>query len=87
MDRHVRCPLRLDSQPGTIKRSGGVIDALFSLSIGQQNKQNVLPTIANVQRLMADNAKSFKASASMVANLVDGNNAATWYQPSAATLN
>jgi hypothetical protein len=32
---------------------------------------------------MADNAKSFKASSSNVANLVDGNNAATWYQPSA----
>jgi hypothetical protein len=43
----------------------------------------VLPTIANVQRLMADNAKSFKASSSMVANLVDGNNAATWYSTSA----
>jgi hypothetical protein len=40
----------------------------------------VLPTITNVQRLMADNVKRFNTNNSMVANLTDGGNAATWYQ-------
>jgi hypothetical protein len=35
---------------------------------------------------MADSAKSFKVSAGMVANLVDGNNAATWYRPTIIAL-